>query len=91
MSHDAKCEAIKQTKTSEIFDTLQMVIEDAEALRTKVYQACERVGVQFDPKETHPEQPPVFGSLPQIHEKIREIGRVINDATSSMREIENFI
>lgn len=85
-------EPIKTTVTEGIKETLHVLKAEANSICNRIQSACERVGVRFDPEEARPDdRPPLFGSLNQIHEEIREIGSIIQDCDKYMHHLETFV
>jgi hypothetical protein len=87
----AKAEPVRMLKTDEILETLSYLRDNAQGLRNRIHSACERIGVQFDPREADIEAAPAYGSLPQIHERIGEVGHVLAEASEFMNELERYV
>jgi len=87
----AKCEVAKSTRMDSVIGSVQAVHDDVQSVRSKVHRLCERVGVQFDPQDPVPDAPPSYGSLPQLHEAVNEIGRLVADTNSAINKLEDFI
>ena len=86
-----KAEKVEVQKSEEILESLKYVSDNASGLRNRVHAACERVGVQFDPAEVEPDQPPSYGSLNQIQQELSKVSRIIAEGHEYMIELEKFI
>ena len=86
-----KADAEQVQKSEEILEQLKYVVDNASGLRNRIHAACERVGVQFDPSEAQPDQPPCFGSLNQIQQELSKLSSIVAVGHEHMIDLERFI